>query len=139
MGVTPNRSAPGGCMIIWILRFDNNRLTIADFRDVHLLAVSLRLMTRLCPLQAFLMPAYRDNPVGVGRVRTEVLFNFWYVVKRTLLCGLAPRRRVIIRLSSHVGRMSRRPAWKNRLTTASPKTCISGLYSSIIIYWFVRD
>jgi len=88
-------------MIIWILRFDNNRLTIADFRDVHLLAVSLRLMTRLCPLQAFLMPAYRDNPVGVGRVRTEVLFNFWYVVKRTLLCGLAPRRTVVIRLSSH--------------------------------------
>ncbi len=57
-------------MIIWILGFDINRLTIADFRDVHFLAVSLRLMTRLCPLQAFLMPAYRDNPVGVGRVRT---------------------------------------------------------------------
>ena len=87
-------------MIIWILRFDTNRLTIADFRDVHLLAVSLRLMTRLCPLQAFLMPASRDNTVGVGRVRTEVLFNFWYVVKRTLLCGLAPRRTVVIRLSS---------------------------------------
>jgi len=49
-------------MIIWILGFDNNRLTIVDFRDVRLLAVSLRLTTRLCPLQAFLMPAYRDNP-----------------------------------------------------------------------------
>ena len=100
MGVTPNRSAPGGCMILWIRRFDTNRRTIADFRDVHLVAVSLRLMTRLCPLQAFLMPASRDNPVGVGRVRTEVLFNFWYVVQRTLLCGLAPRRTVVIRRSS---------------------------------------
>src|SRR6266446_1511827 len=132
MGVTPNRSAPGGCMIIWILRFDNNRLTIADFRDVHLLAVSLRLMTRLCPLQAFLMPAYRDNPVGVGRVRTEVLFNFWYVVKRTLLCGLAPRRTVVMRLSSH-GRDVTQTAWRSRRTTASPKTCTSSLYSSIIM------
>ena len=67
-------------MVIWILGFDINRLTVADFRDVHVLAVSLRLMTRLCPLQAFLMPASGDNPVGFGRVRTEVLFNFRYVV-----------------------------------------------------------
>ncbi len=73
--MTPNRSAPGGSMIIWVLGFDNNRLTIVDFRDVRLLAVSLRLTTRLCPLQAFLMPAYGDNSMGVGRVRTEVLFN----------------------------------------------------------------
>ena len=49
-------------MIIWVLGFDHNRLTIVDFRDVRFLAVSLRLMTRLCPLQAFLMPTYRDNP-----------------------------------------------------------------------------
>jgi hypothetical protein len=113
-------------MIIWILRFDNNRLTIADFRDVHLLAVSLRLMTRLCPLQAFLMPAYRDNPVGVGRVRTEVLFNFWYVVKRTLLCGLAPRRMVVMCSSVH-GRVSRSlPAWSKCMTIAmSPASTIS--------------
>jgi hypothetical protein len=38
-GGHPNRSAPGGSMFLWILRFDNNRLTLVDFRDVHLLAV----------------------------------------------------------------------------------------------------
>ncbi len=48
-------------MVIWVLGFDNYRLTIANFRDVRLLAVSLRLTTRLCPLQAFLMPACSDN------------------------------------------------------------------------------
>ncbi len=67
-------------MILWVLGFDTDRLTIADFRDVHLLAVSLRLMTRLCPLQAFLMPVSRDHPGDIGRVRTEVLFNSWYAV-----------------------------------------------------------
>lgn len=79
-------------MVIWILGFDHNRLTIADFRDVHLLAVSLRLMTRLCPLQAFLMPAYRDNPCrhreGKDRSSIQLLVHCWC----TLLCGLAPRR-----------------------------------------------
>jgi len=49
-------------MIIWVLGFDLTVLTIPNFRDVHLLAVSLRLMTRLCPLQAFRMPTYSDNP-----------------------------------------------------------------------------
>jgi hypothetical protein len=38
---TPIRSLPplGGSMFIWILGFANNRLTIADFRDVGLLGV----------------------------------------------------------------------------------------------------
>jgi hypothetical protein len=79
-------------MVIWILGFDINRLTIADFRDVRLLAVSLRLTTRLCPLQAFLMPAYGDNPdrlwEGKDRSSLQLLIRCW----RTLLCGLAPRR-----------------------------------------------
>src|SRR6266436_209727 len=138
MGVTPNRSAPGGCMIIWILRFDNNRLTIADFRDVHLLAVSLRLMTRLCPLQAFLMPAYRDNPVGVGRVRTEVLFNFWYVVKRTLLCGLAPRRTVIMRRSSQ-GKDVTQTSVEESSDDCKLKNTYYSFYRSMLFKWFVRN
>jgi hypothetical protein len=38
------------------------------------------------------MPAYSDNSIGFGRVRTEVLFNFRYVVYVHCCCGLAPRR-----------------------------------------------
>ena len=37
--MTPNRSPPGGPMVIWILGFAIDRLTIADFRDVGLLDV----------------------------------------------------------------------------------------------------
>ena len=37
--LNPSRSPPGGLCLIWILGFANNRLTIADFRDVRILAV----------------------------------------------------------------------------------------------------
>jgi len=71
-------------------------LTIANFRDVRLLAVSLCLTTRLCPLQAFLMPAYGDNSSrrweGKDRGSLQSLVRCW----RTLLCGLAPRREKVM-------------------------------------------
>ncbi len=67
-------------MVIWILGFANNRLTIADFRDVGLLVVSLHLTTRLCPLQAFPMPTWVYRSPGFGRVRTRGPFTPWYVV-----------------------------------------------------------
>lgn len=94
----------------WVLGFDSNRLTIADFRDVPLLAVSLHLRTRLCPLQAFLMPAYSDNSIGFGRVRTEVLFNFRYVVYVHCCCGLAPRRMKVMGHSLLVDAIKTRPS-----------------------------
>lgn len=37
--MTPNRSPPGGPMVLWILGFVIDRLTLADFRDVGLLDV----------------------------------------------------------------------------------------------------
>lgn len=38
-GAPPNRSPPGGQRFLWILGLANNRLIIADFRDVCFLAV----------------------------------------------------------------------------------------------------
>ncbi len=34
-----HRSPPGGLWVVWILGFANNRLTMADFRDVRILGV----------------------------------------------------------------------------------------------------
>src|SRR5713101_190194 len=60
--------------------------------------------------QAFLMPAYSDNSIGFGRVRTEVLFNFRYVVYVHCCCGLAPRRMNVMGHSFLMEAMKMRPS-----------------------------
>ena len=56
------------------------------------------------------MPAYSDNSIGFGRVRTEVLFNFRYVVYVHCCCGLAPRRMKVMGHSLRVDAVKTRPS-----------------------------
>src|SRR5262245_15374370 len=85
-------------MVIGSLEFTINRLTISVSATCSSWECGSPASLACFPVKLILMPSYRDNPIGFGRVRTESLHRL-RLDYPALLCGLAPRPLPAIALS----------------------------------------
>src|SRR5262245_36814055 len=80
----------GMFLIIGSLEFTSDRLTISVSATCSSWACDSPSSLACFPVKLILMPTHRDNPMGIGRVRTELLHQF-RLDYPALLSGLAPR------------------------------------------------